>query len=149
MAVRVNLIKNRFGKRIFVPSSHRFWFLTVLLLKQYQRRKKMSGIIKKLKRKVAEDTSGDHSGEHNVNAYLEGKLSGADKKKFASHAGNCKECLEAIITWHYENIVSEMESKISDNDDKNTDWRWQGRNAQINETSALFRERNSQIKNFH
>lgn len=109
----------------------------------------MSGIAKKIKREKVQDVCGVHSGWRNVYAYLEGKLSGEEKKKFASHVGNCRRCLETIIIWHYENIMAEIESKLPDNDVENTAWGWQGRNAQANEILALFKEGNTQTKKIH
>lgn len=109
----------------------------------------MRKTAEKNKRKEAQDVYGVHSGRHNVYAYLEGRLSGEEKKRFASHVGNCKHCLETLIIWHYENIMAEIKSKLPDNNAGDTDWGWRGSNAQNIEISDLFNNDNLQTGKIH
>lgn len=65
--------------------------------------------------KFATDVCMDYSIGQNVFAYLEKTLTNEDDiSTFVKHAGDCSFCMQTIIKWHYDSVVSEMNEKAAE-----------------------------------
>lgn len=65
--------------------------------------------------RLATDICNDYSIGQRVFAYLENTLtSDAEISEFAKHAGECTFCMQTMIKWHYDSIVTEASFTTSE-----------------------------------
>lgn len=65
--------------------------------------------------KLATDVCTDYSIGQKVFAYLEKTVAeGEETAAFVSHAGECSFCMQTIIKWHYDCVVTEMDDMAAE-----------------------------------
>lgn len=74
---------------------------------------------------MEQDDCGDHAiGRDKAYLYLEGKLSEQEAENFIAHMEYCLECLEIVVSWHYELAVLEFESQFPASVSEKKSWGW-------------------------
>jgi hypothetical protein len=98
--------------------------------------------------KLATDTCTNYSLGQRVFAYLEKKLTDDDEiEEFVLHAGDCTFCMQTIVKWHYDCVITEMNDKAEASSNSNGQrWDWSlGAAAQGNVTNTNTQEVSNEL----